>query len=240
MTALDWSTVGKRIIETGVDRGVLYVGNSPGVVWPGLISVTESPEGGDVTRYYLDGVAFLMSATSTDFAGTINAYASPEEFDACEGIRSVDGMLVADQPKQLFGLSYRTKLGNDTKSLEYGYKLHLIYNALAGTPSKDYVSIAESTTALALAWDIKARPITIPGRRPTGHLIFDSTEVDPTKLSLLETILYGDSDSDPHLPSVAELSAIFDFTLPPADEDDLIYDGGNPDGVLDVLDAGGP
>lgn len=239
MTELDWSTVGKREFETGVDHGVLYVENSPGVVWAGLISISDSPVGGDATGYYLDGVKYLNNAASTEFAGTINAYSSPAEFDACDGIASFGGMSFMDQPKKTFGLSYRSKVGNDLEGLEYGYKIHLIYNALAGPASRDYSTLGDAVNPIAFNWPITAKAIVVPGVRPTAHIIFDS-ETDADILSALEDILYGTAEADPRLPTAEELSDFMEGSVPPPPVEDDIIDGGTPDGLYDSYDGGGP
>lgn len=210
MTRLTWASTGKRTFETGIDRGVLYVaGSAAGVEWNGLISVSEAPSGGDITGYYMDGVKYLNVAASTEYEATIKAYSSPPEFAACEGVASLNGLMFADQPKKSFGLSYRTRLGNDLVGTDYGYKLHIVYNALAETPSRDYSTVSDSPDAVSLSWPVKTKPITIAGRKPTAHLVIDSTTSSPADVSAVEDILYGTAGAAPRLPTSAELITLF-------------------------------
>lgn len=239
MTALTWDTVGKRYFETGIDRGVLYVGVNPGVVWSGLISLSESPSGGDATGYYIDGVKHLNSSAPSEFQGTLTAYSSPVEFAPCEGITFYGGLTLVDQPRRSFGLSYRTSVGNDIDGIEHGYKIHLVYNARAGVASKDYTTLGDKTDPIAFSWPITAKPIIISGVRPTAHLIIDSLTTPEADLITLEHILYGDVGSDPRMPTVDELAALFDLTYTPPSIDDIL-DGGSPSGTsTSFVDGGG-
>ena len=38
---------------------------------------------------------------------------------------------------------------------------------------------------------MKTTPVKVTGKKPTAHLVIDSTKVDSTKLAKLESILYG-------------------------------------------------
>lgn len=245
MTTLDWSSVGNRKYETGVDHGVLYVGNSPGVIWPGLISIDEKPDGGAITSHYLDGVKYLQQESSVDFKGTIEALYSPVEFDPCEGIYAANGMLITHQRKKPFGLSYRTLVANDVLGLKYGYKIHLVYNAIVDTPEKSYASINDSLEPTSLSWDFTCKPIQVAGFKPTAHYIFNSVEMPDEFLTELEDILYGTDTTAPRLPTAIELLTFSDF-ISHADGGsasslsyDGIYDGGTATTVPPVfVDAG--
>ena len=73
MAALKWDQEGQKIIEAGVDRGVLYVYNPdsenldskycPGEAWNGLTAVNESPSGADASDFYANNslAVFLVS-----------------------------------------------------------------------------------------------------------------------------------------------------------------------------------
>jgi hypothetical protein len=142
---LDWSAIGERFYETGIDRGVLYVGED-GFVWPGLISITESPSGGDAKPFYLDGIKYLNISAAEEFEGTINAFFAPAEFNACDGTVSVhNGLFATQQPRKPFGLSYRTRVGNDIDGAEHAYKVHLVYNALAAPSERENSTLNDSS-----------------------------------------------------------------------------------------------
>lgn len=244
MTTLDWSTPGTRKYESGIDRGVLYPQNSPGVAWPGLISVEENPSGGEISSYYFDGVKYLQKESSVDFQGTIAAFYSPVEFDPCEGIKSAFGMQITYQPKIPFGLAYRTKIGNDTKGPDFGYKLHLVYNAMVATPKKAHNTLSDALNPESLTWDFTCKPIQVTGFRPTAHYIFDSTQTPEDLLFELDRLLYGTQFTDPRLPTEEELLgytvfvATADGGFPDTTDYGRLFDGGGPTSEYPYIDAG--
>lgn len=211
MAVLEWGTSGQRFFEVGTDRGVLYPTTGDGVAWNGLMSVSESPTGGDPRPYYIDGFKYLNLATSEEFAATIEAFSAPSEFDICDGTASIhNGLFVTQQRRQQFGFSYRTKVGNDEEGLNLGYKIHLVYNALAGPVQRNNVTINDSAEPLTLSWDITTAPMEISGFKPSAHFIIDSRKTPKSVLSLIEDVIYGTSISAPRLPSVEELVYLFD------------------------------
>jgi hypothetical protein len=172
--------------------------------------VAESPSGGDAKPYYLDGVKYLNLSAAEEFEATINAFYSPREFAACDGMSQIhNGLLATQQPRQSFGLSYRTLLGNDTDGSEFGYKIHLVYNALAAPASKTSTTIGSSADPTDFSWDITTLPPPITGYKPTAHLIIDSSTTDPAVLLEVENIIYGSVSTSARQPSPDELVAIF-------------------------------
>ena len=215
MSKLVWDNSGEHIYETGVDHGVLYPevdGGYPlGIAWNGLTTVTESPSGAEANAMYADNIKYLNILSAEEFGATIEAYTYPDEFCACDGSASpTKGMYVGQQSRQHFGISYRTVLGNDTKSNDYGYKLHLIYNCLAAPSEKAYASVNDSPEAISFSWEVSTTPVQITGYKPTATIIIDSTKADQTKLAALETILYG-------VDKIGEIDAV-DPRLPLPDE----------------------
>jgi hypothetical protein len=215
MSKLVWDKSGEHLYETGVDHGVLYPevdGAYPlGIAWNGLTTVTESPSGAEANAMYADNIKYLNILSAEEFGATIEAYTYPDEFCACDGSASpTKGVYVGQQSRQHFGISYRTVLGNDTKSNDYGYKLHLIYNCLAAPSEKAYASVNDSPEAISFSWEVSTTPVQITGYKPTATIIIDSTKVDQTKLAALETILYG-------VDQIGETAAV-DPRLPLPDE----------------------
>lgn len=210
MTRLNWGAIGERFYEAGVDHGVLYLDGVDGVPWNGLTSIKEAPTGGDPTPYYIDGIKYLNIASAEEFSGSIDAFSSPAAFAACDGSSQLAyGLFITQQPRKSFSLSYRTKRGNDISGLEYGYKLHLVYNALASPASRDNATLGENSTPGVSSWSITTLPVTAGGNRRSAHFVIDSTLADPTKLSALEDILYGTDVTPPRLPQSTELIALF-------------------------------
>lgn len=206
MVELTWNDPGSRIYETGIDKGVLYPqSGSPGVAWNGLISVNEKPTSGGITPYYFDSVRFFLSASAADYEATIEAFTYPDEFEKYEGTATLDaGIQASEQEPVPFGLCYRTLIGNDTEGLDYGYKLHLVYNALTVPTQKDFNTSSDSPAASNFSWDIKTVPVDVPGALPSAHIIINSTEIDPGILDSLEAILYG-RYAAPRLPLPSEI-----------------------------------
>lgn len=216
MAKLVWNEAGKRLYETGVDRGVLYVsdgngGYQKGVVWNGLVSVNESPSGAEATPLYAGNVKYVELMSNEEFGASIEAYTYPEEFEQCDGSAELaDGITIGQQPRKSFGLCYRTKIGNDTAGDEHGYKIHLIYGAKAAPTEKSYTTINDSPEAITFSWEITTTPIEVAGHKPTATLTIDSTKVTPTTLTAIETKLYGDTSGEPTLPTPAEILALIE------------------------------
>lgn len=214
MAKLVWNEAGKRLYETGVDRGVLYVsdgsgGYQKGVVWNGLVSVNESPSGAEATPLYAGNVKYVELMSNEEFGASIEAYTYPEEFEQCDGSAELaDGITIGQQPRKSFGLCYRTKIGNDTAGDEHGYKIHLIYGAKAAPTEKSYTTINDSPEAITFSWEITTTPIEVAGHKPTATLTIDSTKVTPTALTAIETKLYGDATGEATLPTPAEILAL--------------------------------
>lgn len=214
MSKLVWDKTGERFYETGVDHGVLYpvqTGGvySLGVAWSGLTSVSESPSGGDISAYYADNIKYLNLIAAEDYGATVEAYTYPDEFAECDGSAELaTGVSIGQQARKMFGLCYRTRVGNDVENSDYGYKLHLIYNALAAPSEKSYSTINDSPEPITFSWEISTTPIDVSGHKPTACVTIDSTKVDATKLASLEKILYGSDDVDPRLPLPDEIATL--------------------------------
>lgn len=215
MAPLEWDQVGQRLYETGVDRGVLYIPNESGVydegyAWNGLTTVTESPSGAEPTAQYADNIKYLNLISTEEFGGTIEAFTYPDEFAQCDGsAEPAVGVMVGQQGRKSFGLSYRTRLGNDIDGTDHGYKLHLLYGAQAAPSEKAYATINDSPEAISFSWDITTTPVGVTDLKPTALLTIDSTKVTTADLDTLEDILYGTAGVDPRLPLPDEVIAIF-------------------------------
>ena len=213
MPKIKWDQTGERYYETGVSKGVLYpyANNTyaKGVAWNGLINVSESPEGAEATPLYADNIKYLNLMSAEEFKATIEAYTYPDEFAACNGEASLEeGVSIGQQKRSQFGLSYQTKIGNDVDS-ELGYKIHLVYGALAAPSEKAYATVNDSPEAITFSWEISTTPVEVPGFKPTASLVIDSTKVDPTKLAEFEKKLYGDETNEAALPLPSEVAALF-------------------------------
>ena len=221
---LVWDETGNRNYETGVSQGVLYpiqTGGvySKGVVWNGLTGVTEKPTGAEPMALYADNIKFLNMMSAEEFTGTIEAYMYPDEFMECDGSKEIaPGVYAGQQNRKMFGLAYKTVLGNDTDSNDYGYKLHLVYGCLASPSEKGYKTINDNPEAISFSWEFKTTPAEIKklidGKKlkPTALLIFDSTKAKPANLAKLEEILFGKD------PSTSGGSDGVDARLPLPDE----------------------
>jgi len=214
---LVWDKVGERQYETGVSKGVLYPidaeGAYPkGVAWNGLTGVTESPEGAEATALYADNIKYLNLMSAEEFKATVEAYTYPDEFAECNGEASLTtGVVVGQQARKTFGMSYQTKIGNDVNG-EAGYKIHLIYGALAAPSDRAYATVNDSPEAITFSWEISTTPVEVTGFKPTALVTIDSTKVEAEKLAALEKVLYGDADVEARLPLPNEVLEIINGT----------------------------
>lgn len=194
---LKWDETGKRFYETGVDHAVLYPIDaqglySKGVAWNGITAITETPSGAEATALWADNIKYLNLIAAEEFGATIEAYTYPPEFEACDGSAEVaPGVVIGQQSRKIFGLCHRTKVGNDVDGQDHGYKLHLIYGALAAPSERNYQTVNNSPEAITFSWTVTTTPVDVPGFKPTAILTIDSTKTDAAKLAALEAILYG-------------------------------------------------
>ena len=213
MSKLIWDKTGERLYETGVQKGVLYtqVENQwTGVAWNGLTAVTESPSGAEASPLYADDIKYLNLMSAEEFGGTIEAYMYPDEFKPCVGESELaGGVTIGQQARKSFGFCYRTALGNDTDGTEHGYKLHIIYNALASVAEKAYATINDSPEAITFSWEFSTTPVEVEGFKPTSIVTIDSTKVDKSKLEALEAKLYGSDSETATLPMPNEIAQMF-------------------------------
>ena len=214
MAKLVWDESGKRLYETGVEKGVLYVQGEEGaygngVAWNGLTAVTESPSGAEPTALYADDIKYLELFSAEEFGATIEAYTYPAEFEACDGSASLGkGVTIGQQDRKAFGLCYRTIVGNDVKGNENGYKLHLIYGAKAKPSEKAYATVNDSPEAVTFSWEVTTTPVNVAGFKPTASVTIDSTKIEAGKLKAIEDKLYGTQDQEPTLPLPDEIKQI--------------------------------
>lgn len=213
MAKLVWDETGKRLYETGVSQGVLYPqsgGTYPnGVAWNGLTAVTESPSGAEATPLYADNIKYLNLFSAEEFGATIEAYTYPDEFMACDGSAQIaKGAYIGQQNRKQFGMCYKTLLGNDVNANDHGYKLHIIYGAMASPSEKAYATVNDSPEAITFSWEVTTTPVNVTGYEPTASIVIDSTKCDPTKLADLEEILYGSAEEEPRLPLPNEIVTV--------------------------------
>lgn len=214
MSKLTWDATGERRYEAGVEKGVLYpiqagAKYTKGVAWNGLTTVTESPSGAEPTPLYADNIKYLTLVSAEEFGGTIEAYTYPEEFAECDGsVELAPGVYIGQQDRKVFGMSYVTNLGDDVKGANAGYKIHLIYGALAAPAEKAYASINDSPEATTFSWEFTTTPVSANGFKPTSLITIDSTKVDATKLAALEAALYGTDEKEAYLPLPDEVATL--------------------------------
>lgn len=213
MTALKWDEPDEREFQIGVDRGVLYPSDGPGVAWNGLTGIEESADT-ELKSYYLDGVKFLENLFPGDYQGKMTAFTYPEEFERIQGMGSMDpGFYFHDQPAKSFGLSYRTRIGNAIEGADFSYRVHLLYNVFANPDAIGFTTLEDSNvTPVQFSWSLTGTPPKMKAPfRPTVHVSLDLTETDPDTLHSIETILYGTEDADPRQPSIDELAQFFGY-----------------------------
>lgn len=215
MPPLVWDQVGERLYETGVDHGVLYLPDAAGVynegfAWNGLTTVTETPSGAEPSPQYADNIKYLNMISAEEFGATIEAFTYPEEFAVCDGTAlPAPGVALGQQGRKMFGMSFRTRVGNDVDGSEFGYKLHLLYGCQASPSEKAYATINDSPEAISFSWEVTTSPVPVTDYKPTALLVIDSTVVDPADLTALEDLLYGKASVEPALPLPDAVIALF-------------------------------
>lgn len=214
MPTLTWDGVGEKVYETGIDRGVLYIPNAgvydTGVAWNGLVGVTEQPAGGEPNNQYADNIKYLTLRSAEEFNATLEAFTWPDEFNQFDGVATPQpGVLFGQQGRPTFGLSYRTKIGNDVDGQDHGYKLHLVYGCSVSPSEKAYQTINDSPEAITFSWELTTEPAAATGYNPVSLITIDSVDADPTDLAALENLIWGDGVTTPSLPTPDEIVTLF-------------------------------
>ena len=215
MAVLTWDQTGEKTYETGVQKGVLYPMDGAvygkGVAWNGLTAVNETPSGAESTKLYADDIKYLDIRSAEEFGATIEAYSSPEEFDACDGTAELaDGVNIGQQNRKGFGFCYRSTIGNDTEYNNYGYKLHIIYGLTASPSERSYSTVNDSPEAATLSWEVSSTPVNVAGFKPTSIVTINSKKINPEALKEIEDALYGTESVEPKILLPDEIKAICD------------------------------
>lgn len=218
MPRLDWNAVGERFFEGGVDRGVFYVNQSFGVEWTGLISVVENPSGGEPTSYYIDGEKYLTVPTAEEYEATITAFNYPASNFEGEKDLFLPGFFFTQQPRETFGFSYRTKVGNDVGGIENAYKVHVVYNAFAFPAQRTYKTLDSSSDPSLFSWRVTASKMKFTtaffSTFSTSHLVVDSRNTDPATLAAFEAVIYGDDLNTSRMPTMDDFTTQFGLITP--------------------------
>lgn len=218
MSKIVWDAIGARLYETGVDRGVVYPqaadGSYPkGEGWNGLINVTLTPSGAESSPLYANNSKYLNLMSVEELGGSIEAYTYPESFAECNGLKEiVPGVRAAQQKRKPFGFAFRTLIGNDTEGTAHGYKITLIWGAMASPSEQASATVNEDPEAKTMSWEFSTTPVELTGFDNVASLEIDSTKVDADKLAALEAALYGTESAEPHLPLPNEVAALVGYT----------------------------
>ena len=215
MAVLTWDQTGEKLYETGVQKGVLYPMDGAvygeGVAWNGLTAVNETPSGAESTKLYADDIKYLDIRSAEEFGATIEAYSSPEEFDACDGTAELaNGVNIGQQNRKGFGFCYRSTIGNDTEYNNYGYKLHIIYGLTASPSERSYSTVNDSPEAATLSWEVSSTPVNVAGFKPTSIVTINSKKINAEALKEIEDALYGTVEAEPKILLPDEIKAICD------------------------------
>lgn len=216
MSRIVWDQIGQKVYETGTSQGVLYRTDeqgkySTGVAWNGLTGLTESPSGAEENALWADDIKYASLMSAEEFGATLEAYTYPDEFEECDGSKEIrPGVVIGQQNRVPFGLSYKTILGNDTESDNYGYKLHMIYGCKVSPSEMAYKNKNDSPEAITFSWEITTTPVAVADSKPSASLVLDSTKIPEKAMKALEDILYGTAETEPRLPLPDEIAEIYD------------------------------
>lgn len=215
MATITWDGIGSRFYETGVDRGVLYVPDVSGVyntgfAWNGLTSISENPSGAEANAQYADNIKYLNLFSAEEFGATIEAFTYPEEFNQFDGVKALEpGVYAGQQDRGTFGLSYRTKVGNDLEGNAHAYKLHLVYGCTASPSEKGFTTINDSPEPITFSWEVTTVPMAVTGGTPTSIMTIDTRTATAGQVTALEDLLYGTDLVEPALPTPDEVVTLF-------------------------------
>lgn len=209
MTRVTWDASGQRLYQSGVDRGMIYLEDGTVSTWSGLVSVTESPSGGDPVATYLDGQKVLDVPGGDNYEATIESMSLPLNAAASAGWGILQyGLYASNQPKQSFGFSYRTLIGNDISGTEFAYRIHVIFGCTAKSSDFTHETIKDQPSVKTYSWGVTAVPVSFTGRRPTAHVIFDTRVQSSPTITAIEALLYGNDETDAVMPTTDQIALL--------------------------------
>lgn len=181
-------------------------------------TLTETPATGSTFAVVVGGETV---SSGYEVSGTTLTFTTAPADDAAIGVTysktvstttALNGLSVGQQNRKNFGLSYRTKLGSD-ESDEYGYKLHLIYNAKASPSEKAYATVNDSPEAIEFSWELTTTPVAMDGFKNTASITIESPKFSAAQMKAIEDVLYGTPSSDPYLPLPNEVVSLLGGAL---------------------------
>ena len=211
---------------TGISNATTKFSN--GVAWNGLTSVSKSPSGAEANDIYADNIKYASLRSAETFGGTIEAYTYPDEFAQCNGLdEAEDGLYLGQQVRKPFGFCFRTDVGDGTDTgidVRSKYKLHLVYNATASPSEESFSTINDSPEAITFSWEMSTIPVAVTTDAangaftygpyaPVATLTIDSsklTTAGKSKLTQLESVLFGTNNTDPMLPMPGDIIRFFE------------------------------
>lgn len=205
-----WDQIGEKLYETGVEQVALFpMANgayTKGVPWNGVTAFNVTPSGAEPNKFYANNKNYLTLMSPEEVGATVECYTYPKEFKQCLGFAAaVAGVYVGQQTRTAFGLVTKTIIGNDTEMNSHGYKLHILYNALAKPSEESHATVNETIEPGTFSYELSTTPIDVPGFAAAAYICIDSTEADAEKLKALEAIIYGSEDAEPRLPLPGEV-----------------------------------
>lgn len=217
MTRLNWTSENPRY-ETGIDMGVYYPPEGPGVAWNGLVGVSESSSDSEGPSRYIDGRRLRSRQLFGSFAGTIQAFTYPE------GLESSALLSARARP---FGMTYRVMN-------QSGYKIHLVYNIRISPTQMD----RRFLTTDPFSWEFSTRPQFVPNGYPTAHLVFDAETAYSEAFEALDALLYGSDAGPAQMPSPREVHDIVrtNSELIVTDHGDGTFTVTGPDKAIEMID----
>lgn len=207
MPRLDWGVPRTRTIETGVDRGVLYIeGSTSGVAWSGLTKIERSLPEASLESVYHEGYLANLRRTLSPVTFRIDTISTPTEFQACLGRAELaPGFFIDNQPLKSFGFTYRTRIANDLVGTEHGYKIHIVFQAYASEQPIIRQTVSSNPSVTSRTYNIQTIPIVEEGFKPMSYISINSMHVNPGNLNDLENILYGTDSTEPTLPTFQQI-----------------------------------
>lgn len=198
MSKLKYDQTGERYFETGVSDLALFVWDKTqnkygkGVAWNGVSAVSEAPEGGEDNYIHADNIKYLNLKSPEDWKGSITAYSSPKEFDACDGtLEILPGVTFGQQDRKTFAICFLSRIGNDTEGDKLGKKLTIVYGLTASPSSRDHNTVNESPEAQELSWDINSLPVVVDSYNAFSTIVIKSHECSQENWTKIINTLYG-------------------------------------------------
>lgn len=206
MARLKFSETQNRVGHNGLDRGLIYIGNSV-YVWDGLQKVSVANDSGLGEYVYIDGIPVNVRRPVIQPSYQITAFTYPDKFQDLIGQKTESGVNYFDRVSKMFSVSWRSTVTSDIRTY---HRYHFLLGCITVGSGFDFSTNTETNEFSSFVFDVKSFPQTILDSKKTSYFFIDSRELNTVGEKALEDHLYGSDSSNAKFPDLNYVKQLFE------------------------------